>query len=855
MLRPQERRTQTGTGGTQMIDLGGADAWSETVTTAPDATVDAAPLGALRLPPRYRDQGRIAAGGFGEIRRVHDLELDRVVAMKLLRADVAHAEQIQVRFLAETRLTAGLEHPGIVSVHDGGRLADGRLWFTMREVRGRTFGDVIDEVHAAAGPEGFRETSTGWTFRRLVDAFARVCQAVAYAHRRGIVHRDLKPDNLMVGELGEALVMDWGLGRRVGARDVRDEGTAAPSEDEANSQLTRHGDVLGTPAYMPPEQARGQRELHGLPSDVYALGAVLYCLLSGRSPYEGGSALVVLRQVLAGPPLPIALAARGKPVPAELATICDRAMQREMSARYPDAEALAREVADWLDGARRTDQALEIVARADRKLAELHELHPRVARLKEQAALALDAVASFEPVEAKKPGWALEDESEALEREAELHGLSYLEDLRAALNLAPELQTAHDRLADYYQARHTEAETRRDARGAESLAMLLRTHDIGGRYGDYLRGDGSLSIVPDPPDAELSLYEYTLHERRLVPVFRRSLGRGAARDVALPMGSYLVIASAPGRVPVRYPVHLRRQSHWDGVPPSETETLPIVLPRPSDLDEDDIYVPAGWFIRGGDPRASYGTPWAREWEDAFFIKRSPVTNIAYIEFLNDLVDRGRKEDALRWSPQSNISLAEGAEGHLGQDAEGHFFLTHDTEGDLWLPDWPAIMIHWGCAVAYAGWLEGRTGRPWGLLQEDQWEKAARGVDGRFFPWGDFIDPTWCCIRTSHPAKALPALVSDYPTDESPYGVRGMAGNVRDWCADRYVPGGGRGKARVEGSTLGANNDAPDRVLRGGSWFHGEDMARLVNRNVGRENLRESLVGMRVGRAAPWALRR
>ncbi len=119
---------------------------------APEESADPAPLDAPRLPPRYRDQGRIAAGSFGEVRRVFDTKLDRVVAMKLLRADIAGRAQSEARFLAETKLTAGLEHPGIVAVHDGGWLDDGRLWFTMREVRGRTLGDVIAEVHAAAGP-------------------------------------------------------------------------------------------------------------------------------------------------------------------------------------------------------------------------------------------------------------------------------------------------------------------------------------------------------------------------------------------------------------------------------------------------------------------------------------------------------------------------------------------------------------------------------------------------------------------------------------------------------------------------------------------------------------------------------
>ena len=112
-------------------------------------------------------------------------------------------------------------------MHDCGELADGRLWFTMKEVRGRTLRDVIDELHAAKAAEGFARAPSGWTFRRLIDAFARIAEAVAYAHSRGVIHRDLKPDNVMVGEFGEVLVMDWGLARRVGARASRERRAAS----------------------------------------------------------------------------------------------------------------------------------------------------------------------------------------------------------------------------------------------------------------------------------------------------------------------------------------------------------------------------------------------------------------------------------------------------------------------------------------------------------------------------------------------------------------------------------------------------------------------------------------------------
>ncbi len=234
-------------------------------------------LGTL-LPERYEDHGCLATGGFGEVWRVRDRVLHRNLAMKVLRPDFVHSQHMRARFLTEARITAQLQHPGIVAVHDQGELADGRLWFTMKEVRGRTLRAVIDEVHGAAGADGFVEAPSGWTFRRLLDAFARISQAVAFAHSRRVMHRDLKPDNLMVGEFGEVLVMDWGLARRVDADTDSLPGLisvdlpadalglssvlGAEIAESPTAELTRYGDVLGTPAYMPPEQALGQRELH-----------------------------------------------------------------------------------------------------------------------------------------------------------------------------------------------------------------------------------------------------------------------------------------------------------------------------------------------------------------------------------------------------------------------------------------------------------------------------------------------------------------------------------------------------------------------------------------------------------------
>jgi eukaryotic-like serine/threonine-protein kinase len=818
----------------------------ETVTAAPQANGNAAPLGVPRLPSRYVDQGRIAAGSFGEVRRVHDTQLDRIVAMKLLRADVAGGAQIAARFLAETKLTAGLEHPGIVALYDGGKLDDGRLWFTMREVRGRTLGEVIDEVHAAAGTNGFRETASGWTFRRLVDAFARVCQAVAYAHRRGVVHRDLKPDNIMTGEFGEVMVMDWGLGLRLDAAAPEDLAFAELTVNPASAQLTRHGDVLGTPAYMPPEQARGERALHGLPSDVYALGAVLYHLLAGRPPYRGSSALHVLQQVVTGCPVPVVEAAEEKPIPAELAAICTKAMAREINARYPDAEALAREVVAWLDGARRREQALDRVAQARAIEPGIQALRAQAADTRAEAQAKLDGLRPFDPVEKKEVGWALEDEASRLEMAVVLREAAWFERLQSALTVDPDLPEAHAALADHHRALLLAAERAHHEADVVRAEAGLKAHDRG-RYATLLRGEGALTLVTDPPGAEVRLERYVMRGRRLVAEDCGVIGVTPIREAPLQKGMYRLRINAPGREEVLYPALIERGGHWDGARPGESEAYPVHLPAAGELCAEECYVPAGWCWVGGDPAAADSLPGRRIWIDAFVIGRFPVTCFEYLAFLNELVETGHETEAIAACPRREFGPADGREllPVFSRAAGGRFVSPAD-----WAPDLPVVQIDWHAASAYARFWGRKTGRVGRLPNELEREKAARGADGRLLPWGNHPDATFACALESHRGPPERVAVSTYLADESPYGVRGLAGNVRDWCLNVWKLGG----PVVLGERLeldpASPEDADFRSIRGGTW--GSSMANMrAAARFGALPGRWTLsVGMRIARSYP-----
>jgi len=312
----------------------------------------------------YEVVDEIARGAMGSVQRVWEPSLRRHLAMKVILdpspgSSAGSAPQRVARFLEEAQITGQLDHPGIVPVHRLGVDESGRAYFTMRLVRGATLHEVF--AHA-------RERRDGWTTTRVLGVILKVCEAMAYAHSKGVIHRDLKPSNVMVGRFGEALVMDWGLARILGDAETKDirirreratdtvevrSGRRESREDSASSPLvTMDGDVVGTPAYMPPEQADGRIEELGPRSDVYSVGALLYHLLAGRAPFDTPgrrlSAYAVLARLAEGPPQ--ALATLAPKAPPELVAITEKAMARQASARYADMVELAEDLRAYLEG-------------------------------------------------------------------------------------------------------------------------------------------------------------------------------------------------------------------------------------------------------------------------------------------------------------------------------------------------------------------------------------------------------------------------------------------------------------------------------------------------------------------------
>ena len=316
-------------------DEGGSVAGVWATPVSPDAlTTDAQHPFSIDNADRYDRGGLLGAGGMGRVFTARDRRLNREVALK--EVTVSAGRSGADRLAQEAWITAQLEHPNIVPVHDAGTDAEGTPWYTMRLIRGRTLHDVLDGAD--------RATRLG-TLRHVLAA----CEAVAYAHSRGIIHRDLKPQNILVGGFGETQVADWGLARPLDG-EQEDWQDVVPAEHGAATMV---GAAVGTPAWMSPEQIRGEPATRR--SDVWSLGAVLRQVLTGRPPYAGVAPEQILSQRLASGDEhlertldgPDTFAAR-----AELEAIVRRAMAPLAWDRYADAAALSADLARYLDGRR-----------------------------------------------------------------------------------------------------------------------------------------------------------------------------------------------------------------------------------------------------------------------------------------------------------------------------------------------------------------------------------------------------------------------------------------------------------------------------------------------------------------------
>ena len=288
---------------------------------------------------RYTHFKTIARGGKCLIQSCKDHHLSRIVAYKSLLKELADDPLERKRFLREARVTAMLQHPNTIPIYELSRDNRDHYYFTMKLVEGYTLREVLDIAKA----EGTQAVD-GYGFHRMVTILIQVANALDYAHAHGVVHRDIKPANILMGPFGEVLLLDWGLAKVWS--DVPDEPSTLPLDEDADPSLTSQGKLQGTAHYMSPEQTEERPDIDHR-TDLYSIGAVLYEILAGRTPFKGERVGDVLAQVVNTPPPQPSEIAEGRDIPPSLESICMRCLAKDPDERIQTARRLVAELRSW----------------------------------------------------------------------------------------------------------------------------------------------------------------------------------------------------------------------------------------------------------------------------------------------------------------------------------------------------------------------------------------------------------------------------------------------------------------------------------------------------------------------------
>ncbi|MCP3916047.1 MAG: SUMF1/EgtB/PvdO family nonheme iron enzyme [bacterium] len=794
---------------------------------------------------RYSIKGEVAAGGQGVVLRVWDDDIRRHLAMKVMlgQGEIGASgatppvdSRSLGRFLEEAQVTGQLDHPGIVPVHELGLDAEGRVYFTMKLVNGLELNDVFELA---------QDGEQGWTRMRVLGVILKVCQAMSYAHAKGVVHRDLKPRNVMVGRFGEVYVMDWGLAHVLGREDEKDLRVQPPpmageaSERSAKLStdsplLTIDGEVVGTPAYMSPEQALGNQKQMGPHSDVYSIGAMLYHLVAGHMPYvEPGEKLDnydVWYRVQMGPPA--ALEQRATDVPAELVAICEKAMARDVERRYRDTAELAEDLSAYLEN--RVVSAYETGAWA--------ELRKWVRRNRALAGTALAAgvvmLVSLVVISALL--------ADNLREIAAVQRLSALQDHEDLIEQVTSLWPPHPEHIDAYRewiadAEKLVADLPLHLAKREELRRLAQpgTSPSGEPEWGFPPDEGqarwwhtnlsqlvaALEALQDPATGLLSITEdavspqhgWSVHRRlalaeRLQGGFAAGGEFHAAWNEAIAAiqahATYggLVLRPQTGLVPIGPDPDSGLWEFWhvaSGSEPERDEEGGLELSE--EMGVVLILIPEGPFWMGSSP--DLDSP--HNYNKHFRADQAPVHEVQLSAYFVSKFELTQGQ----WLRFTGVNPS-----YYSPEADESFSLLHPVEGVNWT-DFEHQLLRMHLA----------------LPSEAQWEKACRG--GRETEWWtgnerdaladrrvvNLADQT--AVRSGAPWKAprdwpelddghaLHAPVGTYAAN--PFGLHEVHGNVWEWCQDAFML---EGYSQHEGRDPVVPWDGvTGRVIRGGAF--------------------------------------
>lgn len=763
---------------------------------------------------KYVIERKIGEGGMGQVFLAFDRDLRRSIAIKVIRKGHHVDRERLARFVEEAQVTGQLEHPGIPPIHEMAINEAQEVFFTMKLLKGRTLKEIIHDLHI-----GRREVREQFSPTRLLQILLSVCHAVHFAHEKGVIHRDIKPDNIMIGDYGEVQLIDWGLAKVLSQPDNDDDfGERVETVRTEQHMETLDSHIQGTLLYMAPEQAQGRPVDQR--ADIYALGATLYEMLTFLPPKTGRSINELLEESRLGLVLSPSSRAPKRKVPPALEEICMKALEYHPGDRYVTAKELADAVQIYLDGTieeeRRRTESDNLLREAMKVLRE-HDIEKR--ELQEDTRKLRDLL---EREDNSYPSRDIRRQDRAFQKSIQEHETSIAQKftraqglLSAALSAQPENVTARKTLGQLYLDRFINAEKERKTADVIFYRGLIEQVNDG-TFDRVLSGEGTLRLSVDVEGAKLALYRYVEEDAILVPSEEIARAEGSLELDTLPMGSYLCLIEKDGYFPVRYPVHMGR---------NEDVTTTVHLPTVDEIPPGFAYVPEGPFMMFGDPNVptTYDDT-ATVHIPNYAISIHPVSCGEYLEFLNNL-QQVHPEEARRRCPRESEKT--GFLWHL----EGDRYRLPDDGRFPWSASLPVFFISFEDAFAYCEYRSERDGRTYDIPTDPEWEKAAKGVDGRYLTWGDYFDREYC--NNYYARETGPGIVEVefYPEDCSPYGVRGIVGNLSDWC---YFEG----------------MDPEKQVsVRGGNWAISELPCRIAV----RRSAPPTTVWDRVGFRLVWRL--
>ena len=788
---------------------------------------------------RYRVEEEVARGGMGAIHRVFDEDLRRNLAMKVIldldkpgdggRERSPPNERRLARFLEEAQVAGQLDHPGIVPVHELGLDDQGRLYFTMKMVKGRSLREVYELVSAE---------EDGWNLTRAIGLLQKVCEAMAYAHDKRVLHRDLKPANVMIGRFGEVFVMDWGLSRVLGRDDSKDI-RIRPRHDPLPSVVdterleqkagrpdsplyTMDGDVVGTPAFMSPEQANGQLDRIGPASDIYGVGAMLYQLLARRMPYVSPDTPVnnyaILSRVQDGPPRPIHEVAADTPV--ELQSICEKAMTREIADRYASMSEMADDLRAYVENRVVTAHRTGVTAELSKWIVRNQALAVCVASI---IVLVIGGAALA--------SWS----------EADKHSR-----LQAAFAKTDAERKEKTRLSDVMTARFLETDVEKhtpDHAGIQRMEQwVAQLADIETRAGGY-RTAAAADETAELVRAELSeTLERLVRLRGLRPRVTRALADAAslrertvvayADDWRAAIGA---IKGSPhyGGIEIRPQVGLvplgeNEQGLWDFWVILSGERPPTDGPGTAESGVVLALIPGGSFVMGTmpeEPGHEHNEFAHTRFVEPFLMSKYELTQAQY--------ERVNGDNPSQYPPGTERLQVVTTTSH------------------------PVENISWYRARSTCERLDLR------LPHEHEWEYAAKAGETAAFHWGDepasleghenVADASTAQLASKAGRSILGMATWDdgYPLhapvgahDPNRFGLYDIFGNVGEWTESRHHRDYGQADAPVPSSA----SDLRVRIARGGNHGAGPFFSRAAQRQPQNPEFVSFIIGIRPARS-------